>query len=180
MKTMRLLAGIAAVSAIALSAGAASATVNLIPKSWGAIPVGGTSFNYTAPKGTDEYEFSFTLPTAGLYTVSTDAIALAAGLSNASFTLYKVGNATPITPTIIDTFLVASIGDVGESFNLKDGSYTLDYLVTATRATAFQASADAAPVPEAATWAMMISGLALVGWALRRRSFTVARQAYTA
>jgi len=64
-------------------------------------------------------------------------------------------------------------GAVPNTFTLDAGTYTLHFAGAATASASYSGTIDIAAVPEPATWAMMVAGIAAVGVAMRRRAQNV-------
>ena len=93
-----------------------------------------------------------------------------------TFTLHELLNSTPSVMGQITG------GGVGNDFIVGPGVYSIHFsgnaAVTPATGASYSGTIDVAPVPEPASWAMMIAGIAAVGTAMRRRS-TVARVAFS-
>jgi len=61
-----------------------------------------------------------------------------------------------------------AFGSVPTTFNLAAGVYHLSFSGDALKSASYSGTIDIAPIPEPATWAMMVVGIAAVGVALRR------------
>ena len=66
-----------------------------------------------------------------------------------------------------------AFGAVPTTFNLTAGTYYLKFIGDASRSSSYSGTIDIAPIPEPATWAMMVAGIAAVGVVLRRRAQNV-------
>ena len=93
-----------------------------------------------------------------------------------TFTLHELLNSTPVVLGSV------SGGGVANDFIVGPGIYSLHFTggaaVNANSGASYSGTIDVAPVPEPASWAMMIAGIAAVGTAMRRRS-NVARVAFS-
>lgn len=165
-----LYAGAAVIAAMSVSATANAAT--LIPIDFqGSNPL-------TSPFGAGQIEagefthtFDFTLSTDGLATSYAGSVALlAAGVpGDLNFSSVSLNGVlfTPVSTgfyefyTLPATALMAGLN----SIVVKGYSYG---------ASSYSGTLNVAPVPEPATWAMMIAGLGIAGAALRRRASRVA------
>jgi hypothetical protein len=93
-----------------------------------------------------------------------------------SFTLHELLNSTPVKLGDVDG------GGVANDFIVGPGVYSLHFAggaaVNLASGASYSGTIDVAPVPEPASWAMMIAGIAAVGTAMRRRAHT-ARVAFS-
>jgi len=113
-------------------------------------------------------EFDFTLSSSsGVLAVAVSNDGGLSNLVNGSVSLFQVGNATPINSFSFDSTAI--------NFNfgsLAAGSYY--YMVTAqvaadAAAGSYQLSSQLAPVPEPESYALLLAGLAGIGYMVRRR-----------
>lgn len=128
-----------------------------------------TTINFgqnTEPNGSFDGSFTFTNPTGGLYTVlvgsSTPGVTFSSsslvGISGTvgSYPLSGAGtNVMQLPQTLIGpgSFMFSFAGDNTNESGVVNGNITIMQ----------------APIPEPASWAMMIIGFGAIGWTLRRR-----------
>jgi len=66
-----------------------------------------------------------------------------------------------------------AFGAVPTTFSLTAGTYYLSFIGSASASSSYSGTIDIAAIPEPATWAMMVAGIAAVGIAMRRRAQNV-------
>ena len=166
-----LYAGAAAVAAFGLSATANATTfieIDLQPDG-GILTSGFGAQQVTA--GAFTHTFNFTLSDAGvatgsLVTVALTAVGAAGDIDFSSATLD--GSAFAFGPNGF-----AESGFLSLT-NLAAGAHTITVIGSAVGGGTYTGTLNVAPVPEPATWAMMIAGIGVVGFAMRRRADRVA------
>lgn len=171
-----LLAASAAIAAMAY-APAANASVSLLCAGFSgpafctfteAGMTGGFSNSYAAGSSFQDY-FGFTLSsTYRLSVTSTKTIQVGGPIILTTSELVKI-TAGP-TVTTIGPILLSGVAN---DFILGPGLYALHFIGTTTRASSYSGTIDIAPIPEPATWALMVAGIAAVGSTMRRRSHKV-------
>ncbi len=154
-----------ATAALIVASGAASAATT----NWG--PHDPIEFGFGFAQGagasiSDEFDFTLGSST-GVLAVAVSNDGGLSNLVNGSVSLFQVGNATPINSFSFDSTAI--------NFNfgsLAAGSYY--YMVTAqvaadAAAGSYQLNSQLAPVPEPESYALLLAGLAGVGYMARRR-----------
>jgi len=86
----------------------------------------------------------------------------------------------PITFTVSDlldssmtSLGTIAFGAVPTTFMLTAGTYHLHFVGNAIKSASYSGTIDISPIPEPATWTMMVGGIAAVGVAMRRRARNV-------
>ncbi|MBO9574841.1 MAG: PEP-CTERM sorting domain-containing protein [Sphingobium sp.] len=170
-----ILAATAALAA-ALVAPAANASVSIsCPQISGS-----ASCSFSEGNGTGFYGNSVNGAFDDTYYITlTDLYKLSITLTNTvnvggpiTFGLHQLLNSVP-----------SSLGDiaggaVANNFIVGPGTYALHFTGNSTSSASYSGTIDVAAVPEPASWAMMIAGIAAVGTAMRRRS-QLARVAFS-
>jgi hypothetical protein len=105
---------------------------------------------------TDNYKLSVTL---------TNTIAVGGPIT---FTVRQLLNSVPASLGIV------AGGAVANNFYVGPGVYALHFAGSSNLRASYSGTIDIAPIPEPASWALMVVGIAAVGTALRRRSRAVA------
>ena len=148
---------------------AASAAASAAPTNWGTHDATEFGFGFAVGAGSlisDEFDFTLSSP-ADLLTVAVSNDGGSVNLVNGLVSLYQVGNAAPINSFSFDSTAVNF--DFG---SLAAGNYF--YMVTAQVAAdagagSYQLNSQLAPVPEPESYALLLAGLAGVGYMVRRR-----------
>jgi hypothetical protein len=155
--------------------------------------VGSASCSFNQDAGTGFFGNSFSkgatanVPFEDTYNIFLDASSSLYRLSITLTNTISVGG--PITFTLHELLSTAPAvlgtitgGGVANNFLVGPGVYSIHFkgiaAVTPTTGASYSGTIDVAPVPEPASWAMMIAGIAAVGSVLRRRSAT-ARVAFS-
>ncbi len=158
------LKSIAAAALIIVSGAASAATTN-----WGPHDPIELGTNFALGSGSlinDEFDFTLSGPT-GVLAVAVTNDGGVFNLINGSISLFQVGNATPIGTFNFDSTAV--------NFNfgaLTAGNYFYKVMAEVApdaSAGSYLLSSQLAPVPEPETYAMLLAGLAGVGYMVRRR-----------
>jgi len=117
--------------------------------------------------GAQSFTDNFTLILTGNYQLSVTATNTAATGGPISFTVSDLlDNSMASLGTI-------AFGAVPTTFMLTAGTYHLHFAGNALKSASYSGTIDIAPIPEPATWAMMVAGIAAVGVAMRRRARNV-------
>jgi hypothetical protein len=137
----------------------------------------GCSFTDVAGSGT----FFDTISKAGSVTPFDDVFTVVLGLPG-DVTIRLTSSPQGITfASLLFDGSPFAFGSAGTTFTKDAGTYDLRLVGSVTRTASFSGTIDFAPaVPEPATWAMMITGFAGVGTALRRRRVKLVRGMATA
>lgn len=153
--------------------------------SWETPAAPGTSGITAAPAGTTAGEKYFSVPVAGS-TVKTATLSLGGLYKYVSFywgsiddynTLELLDSGGGVLATINGLALLPANGDqssqvTNRRINLFSDSVDVASLRLTSTSQAFEIDTVAAAVPEPATWAMMLGGFGLMGFAARRRRST--------
>lgn len=152
-----LMAVLASAACVAMAPAAQAADIitdTLVPV------VGGfDTFGATVDSGAFDLDFGFTLSSAA--TVSLNALTLGGAK-------FSVASALDGTSIFINQGLVSATG-----VTLGAGSYILKIAGSSTGAGSFAGNFSVTAIPEPATWAMMLVGVAAIGTAMRRRTQSV-------
>lgn len=160
-----LLAASAAVAALAMAPAANAATTITLSGT----PLSGTFGNTVSGDFTDIFEFSFSgagNASGSVTSVALNGIGAAGDISFSSITI----DGTAFTPlfTGANEWFVLS-----PTLLAADTVHTLKIVGSSIGSSSYGGQLAIAAVPEPATWAMMIAGVAAVGVAMRRRSQNV-------
>ena len=164
MNKMLALASAAFVSVAAVPANAAT-TLTLTP----VLGVPTAAFGNLNPSGTNTDTYTFTLPSAGTVIGGVASFGLRILATNLDFTTVKLNGVDfDILSTGASEIRTITTSVVAGPQTLTVGYKNAQRFSSYAGAVAFFAS-PTAPVPEPATWAMMILGLGAVGGAMRYR-----------
>jgi hypothetical protein len=158
------LAASAAVAALCMASGAQAAVDNIV------LAGIGSSDAYSTDDATASDIFNFTVPTAGILS------AAFGGVPDAAFTSITGGlysGSVLLSPFAFMELGNSKLGSLAAT-SVAAGDYSLRFFnVTAGAGYGGSVTLSAAPVPEPASWALMIAGLAAAGVAMRNRSKNV-------
>ncbi|MDB5774681.1 MAG: glycosyl transferase family 1 [Herbaspirillum sp.] len=176
-QTMRktLIGMLVATSLLVSGAAASAATLNITQPLVFSTTASSQNFGATlgaAAKGLtfdEDFTFAITQPSALSASVISIALGSVAGMDITGFTLTNSTTSTVLNGTAVSAAPLSSWTLTAS--NLGIGNYTLAVLgtVTGTNGGSFGGNINVSPVPEASTTAMMLGGLALVGFAATRR-----------
>lgn len=118
-------------------------------------------------KTAQSFADTFSLTLTADYQVSITATNTAATGGPISFTSAELldSSMNPVGPL--------AFGAVPTTFMLSAGTYYLNFAGAATGSSSYSGTIDISAIPEPATWAMMVAGIAAVGMTMRRRSQNV-------
>lgn len=167
-----LLAACAAVAVLGM-APAANASVSITCP--GTSALGYCTFDEVNATG----NFGDSFPTAQTFT-DTFALTLTSAYQLSVTMTNTAATGGPIDFTVaelLDSSMTSlgplAFGSVPTTFMLSAGTYYLSFKGDAMKSSSYSGTIDVAPIPEPATWAMMVAGIAAVGVALRRRTQNV-------
>jgi len=113
------------------------------------------------------FDDSFTLTLTSNYQLSITATNTAAIGGPITF------SSAELLDSALNSLGPIAFGAVPNTFVLSAGTYYLSFAGDAMQSASYSGTIDVAPIPEPATWAMLVAGIAAVGVALRRRAQTV-------
>jgi len=167
-----LLAASAAVATMAL-APAANASVSIACPGFSGLgyctfdEVNGTGNFGDSFASAQSFTDTFTVTLTSDYQLSVTATNTAATGGPISF------SAAELLDSSLNSLGPIAFGAVPTTFMLTAGTYYLSFAGSATHSSSYSGTIDIAPIPEPATWAMMVAGIAAVGVAMRRRAQNV-------
>jgi len=167
-----LLAATAAVAALGM-APAANASVSI------ACP-GFSGLGYcTFDEGNATGNFGDSFPSAQTFT-DTFTLTLTSDYQLSVTATNTAATGGPITfdsAELLDSSMTSlgpiAFGAVPNTFLLTAGTYYLSFVGSSSASSSYGGTIDVAPIPEPATWAMMVAGIAAVGMTMRRRAQNV-------
>jgi hypothetical protein len=154
----------ATVAALALAPAANAAVVDPIILSGNPLT---DSFGGTVSGGAFSDVFNFTLPSNGTGTSLVSSIALSEIGEPGDLEFTSVILDGVYSFDVVNGFISAA--GLGKTW-LNAGAHSLVVSGTSIGSASYGGNFNVAPVPEPATWALMIAGLGVVGMAMRRRS----------
>ena len=162
MKTF-VLAATAALAALTMTPAANAATTIVLTGS----PLSGSFGNTVAGSFSDVYEFTLSNPgyaSGSVTSISFAGLGAAGDISFDSISINDTFFFTPMSSGVNEWHLLTP------AVLLSGATHTLKLVGTAIGTGSYGGQLNVAAVPEPATWAMMVVGIAAVGMTMRRRS----------
>lgn len=162
MKTF-ILAASAALAALTMAPAANAATTITLVGS----PLSGSFGNTVAGDFSDVYEFTLTSPgyaSGSVTSISFAGLDLPGDISFSSISINDTFFFTPMSTGLNEWHLLTP------AVLLSGATHTLKLVGNAVGTGSYGGQLNVAAVPEPATWAMMVVGIAAIGMTMRRRS----------